>query len=272
MADKTFTALMMAANRPGIANPVAALQGKTHKAQVTIAGKNMMSRIMDTLMASRHIGRIVVSVEDPAAIEAIPEVAALMKAGRVTTVPSEASLFRSLRRAMQELGEGALPMIVVTADIPLLRTEMVDDFCEQMLAGDADLAIGMAPMDLAIQRFPEAASTCTFHEFRDGRYTTCNIYGVGDGNALKVARVLETGGQFRKKRWRIVKAFGLVSFFMYVLKLRTFAGVMDHIGKRFGVTVRGIVLNYAEAGIDVDNAPTFHLAEAILQRQDQHAA
>lgn len=261
----------MAANRPGIANSVAALQGKTHKAQVTIAGKSMMSRVMDTLLASRHVDRIVVSVEEPAAVEAIPEIATLMRAGRVATVPSEGSLFKSLRRAMLELGEDALPIVVVTADIPLLRPEMLDEFCEKMLAEGSDLAIGMAPIDLALEKYPESARGCVFHEFRDGRYSTCNVYGIGAGNALKVAQVLETGGQFRKKRSRIIKAFGLMSFFIYIFKLRTFAGAMDHISKRFGVTVSGIVLPYAEASIDVDNPPTFHLVEEILEERERAA-
>src|SRR5690606_29144459 len=107
----------------------------------------------------------------------------LMAAGVVTTVPSGDSLYKSLHRAMQDLGEEALPLVVVTADIPLLRPEMLDEFCTQMLEKGSDLAIGMAPMDLAFRHFPKAAETCAFHEFRDGKFSTCNVYGVGAGNA-----------------------------------------------------------------------------------------
>lgn len=103
-----------------------------------------------------------------------------------------------------------------------------------------------------------------FYRFRGGEYSNCNTYVLGSREALKAAEVFRGGGQFAKFPMRIVKAFGLLNLIRFRYGLATLDGAFRGFSRRFGLTIRPVLVSDGALAIDVDNERTLHVAETIL--------
>ena len=134
-ARRHFTALVLAASR-GAADPVAKSEGTSHKCLVDVAGVPMLVRVVDALSASPSIGAIAISIEAPEVLEALTPLAHAAAEGRIALLRSGATTSASVLAAVEALGD-PYPLLIATADNPLLTPEMVEHFCAQALASDA---------------------------------------------------------------------------------------------------------------------------------------
>lgn len=265
----TYTALVMAASRRGAEDTVAKIQGLSHKCLVVLDGSPMIQRVVDVLLATPEISRVVISVESPDIIRSVPRLRDLMDQGRITTVQSADNLFTSVKTAIENI-DSPYPLLISTADNALHTPEMISHFLNSCSAGKADVYIGMTRAEDVLKAYPDGMRA--FHRFRDGGYSSCNLYVLTSPATLKAARVFEGGGQFGKKPQRILKAFGLLTLICYKFQLLTLDGIAKVISRRNGLTARPVLLPYAEAPIDVDNPKDFALTEEILIKRRQQAA
>jgi len=263
------TALILAASPRGAGDPVARLQGVSHKCLVRIAGRPMIERVVDTLLATGGFERIVVSIESEAVLRALPRCAQWLDAGVLEVLPSRANLAESITAIAEQVAE-PLPLVVTTGDNALHTPELVADFLARFLAGDADVALAFTAEDVVSPAVPD--SGLAFHRLRDGGFSSCNLYGIRSRKGLDSARVFRSGGQFGKRHWRILRAFGLLPFVLYKLKLATAAGLLRRIGRNLGVAVEIVMLAYPEGPIDVDGPASFHLSERLLRQREARAA
>lgn len=263
-----FTALVLAASRRGPEDPVAQIQGLSHKAQVALNGVPMVLRVIRTLMATPQVGRIYVSVESPDVLTAIPELADLLANGSITAVDSKPDLFQSVMHAVTEI-DNPCPMIISTADNALHTPEMYEHFCTQALEGGEQCYIGITRAQLILDKYPEGQRA--FHRLKDDAYSSCNLYALMDRGAVSAAKAFATGGQFGKKPMRILKAFGLIALIMYKWKLVSLDGVMRQISRKTGMSTRAILMPWAEGPIDVDNAKDYALVTKILEDREGKA-
>ena len=88
-----FTALVLAARRDGV-DPVAAAGQCSHKGLVPMGGQAMLARVLSALVASRSVGALAISIDDPAALMAAPDIAAfqLFLLDHLTRIPGVASI------------------------------------------------------------------------------------------------------------------------------------------------------------------------------------
>ena len=101
-----FNALVLAGRRDS-ENPFAQLQGNTHRALLDVVGVPMLVRVIRALRASSSVGRIAVSIDDPDAFEAVPELCELRGRGAITHHSSLPSPSRSVQDALN--GRQILP-------------------------------------------------------------------------------------------------------------------------------------------------------------------
>jgi GTP:adenosylcobinamide-phosphate guanylyltransferase len=258
----SFTALVLAASRVGATDPLAQSHGVSHKCLVPVAGKPMVQRVIEILRATPEVGRIFVSIEDAKALRAIPDLAVALDAGAITPVPSAASFTDSIARAVAAMGAAPYPILITTADNALHRPEILSHFCVNS-ANAGDVAVAMTAATTVLAAYPHGQRA--FHHFRDGAYSSCNLYVLRNAKALAAARAFAGGGQFAKKPWRILHAFGLLSFLLYRFRLLTLDQTMARLGGVLGVDLRAVILPFAEAPIDIDNAADLVLTEEILR-------
>ncbi|MDA0339631.1 MAG: hypothetical protein O2910_07305 [Proteobacteria bacterium] len=102
---------------------------------------------------------------------------------------------------------------------------------------------------------------------KDGGWSACNLYGLRNKQALNAVGVFRGGGQFGKRHMRILKAFGILTFLLYKMKVMKMHPLMNRIGRGLKVSVDSLVMPYSFGPIDVDNPPSFALSEEALKKR-----
>ena len=265
MPSKKFTAIVLAASRRGAQDPVAQMQGLSHKCLVTLNGVPMVQRVIDGLRGAKNVGRIFVSIENADILRTVPALAALLDKGEITAVQSEGNLAQSVYRAVGVIND-PFPLVISTADNALHTPELVDYFCDEINKGSSEVFVGMTRAQLILEKYPGGQRA--FHRLKDDAYSSCNLYCIKNQPGLKATEAFATGGQFGKKPYRIITAFGILSFILYKLRLVSLKGVMRQISRALKLNVEATLIPWAEGPIDVDNAKDYALVTSILEASE----
>lgn len=255
-----FTALVLAGRRGG-EDALARSAGVSHKCLIPVGGQPMLVRVLTALAGSRAIGLIGVSIDDPdaalAAIAKMPKEAS----ARVRVFASADTPSLSVAAAIDELDQPP-PLLVTTADHPLLTPELVELFAAEAALTRADLSVGVASATSVLAAYPDAKRT--WLRFRDERYTGCNLFAFLTGESRRVLDFWRRIESERKRPLRIVRAFGIVSLAAYLSGRLTLAKALRRASHRLGVEIRAVILQQPEAAVDVDKAEDLALVEQIL--------
>jgi len=256
--------VLLAGQRPG-GDPLAAHFGLSSKALIPIAGVSMLRRVVDTLLDTPEIGRIVILAQDPEAL-LVGDAAPLRAYPRVILARSGPGIATSIANVAGSV-DAPWPVLITTADHALLTGAMVSEF----LAGvsDCDVAIGFGERRNVEQRYP--ATRRTWLRFSDGQYSGANLFALRNakvGAALALWAGIE---QHRKKGWKLIGRFGPVLLLRALTRSIGLKEGLRRAGDRIGIAARPVVLSQPEAAIDVDKPGDLELAEAILTDRDAGA-
>ena len=257
-----LTALVLAGSR-GASDPVAAAAGMAQKCLVPAGGRAMLCRVLDTLLASPSIGRIYVTLQDPAAIEADAELGRRL-GPRVALLAGDRTPSLSVAAALAAIPD-PYPMLVTTADHPLLTPEIVGHFTAEAAASGADVAAGLTASGVLLAVYPD--SKRTWLRFRDERYSGANLFALLTPRAAGAVHFWRRVEADRKKPWRIARAFGYGSLLAYLLGRLTLDDAMRRVSRVIGCEARAVRLPFAEAAIDVDKPADLALVDSILARR-----
>lgn len=256
------TALIMAGKRSGILDPLAERAGVNQKCVVPVGGKPMIQHVVEAVSACDRIGQIHIVAHEPEEIAAIPIVAELVSAGRLVFKPGAFNLVDSVFAG----AEGAeFPLLITTADNCLVTPEGYAEFVEKALANEAAAGAALARKEDVIAADPQGQAK--FYQFKDGGFSNCNMYWIGDPGALGAAEVMRGGGQFVKFPKRIAEAFGWMNLLRFYLGWGSKEKLFEQVSKRFGYKLVPIEMSNGEFAIDVDNERTFHVTEKLLAKR-----
>lgn len=261
-AAAPWTAVVLAGQRPGV-DALAAAHGETYKALVAVGGRPMLARVVETLGAVGAIGRVVVLAQDGEAALA----PALRGVAGIAWAEAGPSIALSLL-ALIERGGAQWPLLVTTADHPLLDAAIVGEFLAG--AGAVDLAIGVVERATILAAHP--GNRRTYLRFADGAYSGANLFALRSPRAAAALRFWAQAEQDRKRPWRLFRHAGWGLALRAVTRTIGFADMLDRLGRRLGLTVAPVVLTRAEAAIDVDKESDWVLTEAILAARETPAA
>ena len=254
----SWDTLVLAAGR-GPDDPMARAYGVTHKCLVEVAGRPMLARVVDTLLAAPEIATISISIEDGA----IARKALGDSCGKVTIIPSKSSAPASVRAVL----ESRSPLFVTTADHPLLTGEMITHFLARAQSGDADMAVGLATAETILAAYPEARRT--FLPLGRSRVSGCNLFAFNTARALGALDFWQNLEQMRKRPLKLIGAFGPGAIAHFVFGGFDLDSAFRAASRRLGLKARPVLMPIAEAAIDVDKPADKELAEAILARRHQ---
>lgn len=263
--------LILAGRRPGVAaEPVAQAGGRSVKALVPVHGRPMIERVVSALRASPAVGALHLSLPDdvPVATEC-PALARWLAEGTVRRVAPQPSPSASVLDFVAPRATAGT-VLVTTGDHPLLTTAMVDEFLAGFAAAGAEAAVAVTRTEELLRRYP--GSHRTKLEFRDGRYSGCNLFAFRGAGAIGVLRFWRGLDQHRKQPWRIAWAIGLWTLWLYRRRALDLAGILDRLGRRAGTRLAAITLTDPHAGIDVDSPADLALVHAILRAREPDPA
>lgn len=248
-----WTAIVLAGQRPG-RDPLAAAFGETYKALIPVAGVPMLRRVTETLLAAPEIGRIVVIGQEPGALKPV-----LPEHDTIAVLQSGAGISASIA-SVAGTDNAPWPVLVTSADHPLLTTEMIADFVAG--AADNDVAVAMverASMDAA---YPD--NRRTWRHFRGGAYSGANLFALQSDKAQAALTLWAEAEADRKKQLALLMHFGPWLALRAITRTITLEAALAAAGRRLGLRAKAVVLPQAEAAIDVDKPSDHILVEQIL--------
>jgi GTP:adenosylcobinamide-phosphate guanylyltransferase len=238
--------------------------GCRHKALIPVAGVPMLVRVVRVLRAARDIGRILVIVDDHAALDEIPELRTLIGGGAVSLTPCGRSPSASVLGTIERLPDAG-PVLVTTADHALLTVEMVDYFCAAARRTDADVLVATVTASLLRERYPESKRTII--RLRGEGFSGANLFAFLTDRAPAVAAFWSRAEGLRKRPWRLAALFGLTNLLLFALRRLDLDDALARASRRIGARVKAVQMPFAECAIDVDKPDDLALASRILARR-----
>jgi molybdopterin-guanine dinucleotide biosynthesis protein A len=132
-----FTAVVLAGDRKPD-DPLVRQTGACCKALVTIDGLPMLDGVVATLQQSQSIQRVLLSGPTQRCLDTDATLKAALENDQIDWVEPQASPSTSAYAAMQGLS-ASTPVLVTTADHPLLRADIVDHFLREAISSGADV-------------------------------------------------------------------------------------------------------------------------------------
>lgn len=253
-----FTIVILAAQRGGRLDPLAAEAGVTHKCLVPIGGRPLLAHVLAALGEVDGIESVRIAIEPGADDSLRPIVAA---SGRPAQFVAAAD---NIADSVYAAAMGtAGPVVITTADNVLLTPAAVRQVMDRLAGGD-DAVLALARKEAVLAAHPQGQRR--FYRFRDGEFSNCNLYGLSQ-RGLGLAETFREGGQFAKNPMRIARAFGFLNLLLLRFGLVPLGKAMKRLGRRFKVRVSAVVLADGAHAIDVDNRRTYDIAAALLDRR-----
>jgi GTP:adenosylcobinamide-phosphate guanylyltransferase len=248
------TAVVLAGSRPG-RDPLAAAHGTDLKALIPVAGKPMVRRPVETLLASPEIGKVRVLAQQPDRIRK-----ALPRSKRVSVEASDKTIAATLEAFCFD-EKTQWPLLVTTADHALLDPDMIEDFLS--MAKGADIAVGVVERRALMHRLPQ--SERTWVKFRGGAYSGANLFLLGNVKVVSAIEIWRSVEQDRKKGWKLIWMLGPLAFLGALFRLRTIDQTLASIGRKLGLRIKAVEMADPLAAVDVDKQSDHLLVEAILE-------
>ncbi len=261
MTGRSATALVLAAQRAGVVNPLAERAGVSHKCIVPICGTPLIVHVMEALAAVPSLAKVRISVEPEVHGELAALLAPFGKGGlAIEFVASSGNIAQSVLEAAE--GQPG-PIVITTADNVLLKPEWVGEVLDGL--ADADAIACMARKGSVRAVHPDAQRN--FYEFRDDGYANCNLYGVAGSHAFAAIEVFREGGQFQKNPRRLINAFGLLNILLVRFGWVSLPTAMKLASRRFRLRFKALLMTDGSAAVDVDNERTYGIAEMVLKQR-----
>jgi GTP:adenosylcobinamide-phosphate guanylyltransferase len=240
-----------------------------NKVLIPIAGREMIHYVAEAVAGSSRVGRMAI-------VGLSPEEFGFT--GPVEYVPARGGIFDNIAAGIDHLladtdafpgqeDPAATLILVVSADMPLLTTEMVDYFIDACLPVDADIYYSVVERSVMEGRFPDAGRT--FVRLRDGSFAG------GDLLMLRPS-VIQTNRQLyrelsasRKSAWQMVRLLGLGMIVRFLTRSLTVAQAEKKVSQTLGCRGKAIISPYAELGMDVDKPHQLDMVCRLLGGEDR---
>lgn len=227
----------------------------------------MIARVLDALSGSDAVEEVIIVGLPPAAAVQLEETL-LMRSEKTRMMAGSDSPAASVSAVLQHL-ESDRPVLVTTADHPLLRADIVDDFLAAAEHSGADAVIGLVPYRYVREAAPDTRRTVT--RLRDDQFCGCNLFALltpQSRHAVDFWRQLE---QHRKRPLMIARFLGLGTLLRFVLGRLSLDQAMARLSTKIGARVGAVLLRHGEAGIDVDKPDDLRVVEALLSEERRSA-
>jgi len=251
--------LILAGQRAGVIDPLCAEAGIERKAVLPINGRPMIDYVLDALSqaglkrpfhisgySADHDGRLVQSPHAPG--------------------PAGSTL-AALTQKMENGEHISFPLIVTTADHPLLKAEMLESFVNGARRTGADFCVGLASREVVQPAYPEIKRT--YLKFSDIDVSGCNLFYVANEKGIEAVRFWQKAQHYRKRPVKLASQFGFRILFDYLRGRLSLDGAFEYASNHLKIKAKPVLISIAEAAIDVDKPSDKKWVETILIRQGQ---
>ena len=252
-APGSLTALVLAGTRGG-GDPLAEYAGVSHKALIPVEGRPMLERVVAALSAVPQVGRILVAIERPEIVAALPPMRV-----PVTAVPAAAGPSASVAAILAAEGT---PMLLTTADHALLQPGWVQEFL-QADRGDADALVALARSDAVLAAAP--GTQRTWLRFADGDYSGCNLFLLRTPATSRIVSLWQQVEAARKRPLTLLRRLGFTYALRYRMGWLSLDQALQRLGRMAEARIRPVILRDGRAAIDVDKPADLDLVRQLTR-------
>lgn len=232
--------------------------GSEEKAFIRFGGKPMVFFVVDTLLQSPSIEKVVVVGNE----EKLRSVAKEWRKP-VEIVRQKGEILDNFLAGCEVVGDYA-HVLASSCDIPLITPAMVEDFLQRCSDPEVDIYYPVVEQQLVFRSFPHAKRT--FARLREGTYTGGNLILLKPVIAEKLKKHIDTLIRMRKSPLRLASLLGWGFVLRFFLGRVSIQDVEEKIYQISGVRGKALEVPYAEIGMDLDKIGDFLLFEGLLTR------
>lgn len=258
-------AIVTAGGIPRPEDPLYTYSNGNSKALIDVAGKPMIQWVLDALGGAKRVDNvIIVGLSPKSGVTCEKPLYYVSNQGRML-----ANIVAGVNKAL-EINKRSKYVLVVSSDIPALKSDMVDWLIKTCMETKDDLYYGVCPRDVMEARFPDSKRTYTHLKDMDVCGADINITHVR--MATEHLDMWESLIGSRKSPLRQASLIGFGTLFALFTRRLTLEDAVRRVTERIGVKGRAIVWPYAEPCMDVDKPVQLELLRDDLARQQESQA
>ncbi|RLC74923.1 MAG: hypothetical protein DRJ03_25520 [Chloroflexi bacterium] len=256
----SVVAVVTAGWSPKEDDPLAEYTHDKPKALIPIAGKPMITYVVDALAGSRYIQNIIIVSLDPAAgVEFSAPVEYVPDAGDILN-NVEAGLNHATAHYPNVDG-----VLISSSDVPTITPPIVDAFIEECFHTDHDLYYSIIERTVMEGRFP--GSLRSYTHLREGDFAGGDLILVRPSMTLNQRDLWRDLSAARKSSLRQAQLVGMGLFLKLLTRRLSLADAERRISQVLNVRGRAVPFPYAEVGMDVDKPFQLEIVRAELEAQ-----
>jgi len=225
----------------------------SYEALIPIGAKVMVEYVIDALLNSSKIGKIVVVGPEIEISESVMD--------RIRFVLPGDSLLDNVQRGFDYLPDSRR-VLVATSDIPLLTAKVVDDFINQCRDESVDLFYPIVSRDVIQNSFANAERT--YVRLQENVFTGGNLIML---NPEILPRCLAKGNELvkaRKSPLKLSRLIGLSFLIKFVFHKLSLAEAEIKVSQLLGIKGVAVVSPHPAIGLDVDKPDDLRLVTEVL--------
>lgn len=259
-----MNAIVTAGGIPQPGDPLYAYSNGDSKALIDVAGKPMVQWVLDALGDAKMVDEVIlIGLSAKSGLTCKKPVHYISNQGRML-----ANIVTGVNKSL-ELNPKGEYILIVSADIPALKGDMVDWLVKTSMQTKEDIYYGVCPRDVMETRFP--SSKRTFTKLSDMEVCGADINIVHYSMATEHLDTWEQLIGNRKSPLRQAAIIGLGTAFKYLTGQYTLNDLVEAVTRRIGITGRAIIWDRAEPCMDVDKPHQLEIMREDLARQQQAA-
>ncbi|HLA86964.1 MAG TPA: nucleotidyltransferase family protein [Anaerolineales bacterium] len=253
-------AIITAGGIPQPGDPLYTYSKGDSKALIEIAGKPMVQWVLDALGDAKKVDNVImIGLSPKSELTCKKPLHYISNQGRML-----ANIVAGVNKSI-ELNKKTEYVLMVSSDIPALKSDMVDWLVKTAMQTRDDLYYGVCPREVMEARFP--TSKRTFTKLKDMEVCGADI------NIIHVSMTtdhLDTWEELignRKSPLRQAAVIGWDTLFQLFTNQLTLQGLVERASERIGIKGRAIIWSQAEPCMDVDKPHQLELMREDFARQ-----
>ncbi len=241
-------------------NPLYQQFGIEKKALLPIAGKPMISWVLDALRNSGEIDHMAVVGLKPEDLNRADN--------KLHFAASTGNLVDNVYAGLytlQEHNPTVKKLVLFSSDIPLVTPEIVRGFIEECGVQDVDSYYSVVKKEVMEAKFPN--SKRTFVPMKDGYFSGGDAFLFDVHAAMGNADLAKSATSSRKNYLQQAQVIGFGFIIKVLLRRMTAQEAGQHAIKKAGLTGKVVITKYAELGMDVDKLHQYEMIKEILEKQ-----
>ncbi|MBU1024083.1 nucleotidyltransferase family protein [bacterium] len=217
------------------------------RAFIPLLGKPIIAHTVDNIRGSMFLSSITV-------IGNVDRLKEEFKDDDFTYIEDAGSLLENLMNGLKSL-EQHRKVLILTADIPLITTNIIASTLLECEKIDADCYYPIVMKSIIEKKFPGGKRT--YIPLREGQFSGGNVFLVNPKALLRNEAVFKRLIKDRKNVVKLVSFLGLSFLLMMIFGLLDIPILEKKASKILGVSVKAIISPSAELAVDIDKEKDF---------------